>query len=674
MRISFIQKSNSVFLNFEDKFLIVKNSLDFKIMKVSKEFMYSNNLESSEQFCFFCGKEQIPSGKLENGTFHCNSCGKEQSHFNSNYWIKNISNELLEILDVQISFQEILRITFYLIQKKLNISSCAYYSFNQENNFLQLEDYQIHFKTLRAFRNIRVSLEETENPIIKCFLSKQEQWVELELYKKYKFRIYKILKKFQDTNYYFHYPICFKNTCIGVFVIEFTHEEEVNQFKKKISIYYFILKIFAYAIHNQSLYNRYKTKYEQFQNLHSSGLTLNKLYLNNTQEIIRMTLLTMGGLTNTNLNLLVIYNKKYQALTINKLIKDDYGIDLTYQNYSLEEYPDIVEYFATKEPKIFERKKIPIAIKFGFTGVHALVLPSFEIAENIYCFILGRNSRKLFTKDEIEILQAYSDLVRITIDNSLMYHGLAKQERLEKELEIARDIQMNLLPRQIPISEDYEFAGFMIPAREIGGDYYDFMQSPNGKETLIAIGDVSGKGIPAGMVMATARTIIHSLVRKKTSFNEILPEVNAYLYHNYKNSIVTRFMSLILLKIQNQNPLIQFRGAGHGSFIIYRSQKKKVEIVESGGMVLGIAPEIPYTKGKIHLKSGDSILLYTDGVTEAQNSKMELFEEERLIESFQKHAEKPCKETLNSIYEDIKNFTRNASQNDDITLVCIKKK
>ena len=624
--------------------------------------------------CFFCGEEQIPSGNLENGIFHCSTCGKEQSHFISSYWIYDIFSELFEIFDVQISFQEILKKALRIIQEKLNISVCAYYSLNEDNHFLQLADYQVNLKTIRALTNMRISLEETENPIIKCFLNKQEQWVELKAYEEYGSRIYKILAKFRDSKYSFLYPIEFHDSTLGVFAVEFLNEEEVQQFKKKISIYYFILKSFTYAIHNQSLHKRYKTKYEQFQNLHSSGLTLNKLYLNNTQEIIRMTLLTMSGLTDTNLNLLVVYNKKYQALTINKLIKDDYGIDLNHQNYSLEDYPEIMDYFQIKEPTLIERKKIPIAIEFGFTGTHALLLPSFELAGNIFSFILGRNSRKLFTNDEIEILYAYSDLVRITIDNSIMYHGLAKQERLEKEVEIATDIQINLLPREIPTHEEYEFSGFMIPAREIGGDYYDFLQSPDGRETLIAIGDVSGKGIPAGMVMATARTIIHSIVRKKAPFTEILKELNAYLYHNYKNSMVTRFMSLILLKIQTQKKYIQFLGGGHGNLMIYRNQKKKVEIVESGGMVLGISQEIPDSKGKITLKSGDCLLLYTDGVTEAQNSKMELFEEERLKQSFMEHAKKYSKEILTSIYEDIKKFTKNAPQNDDITLVCIKKK
>ncbi|MCX7999745.1 MAG: SpoIIE family protein phosphatase, partial [Leptospiraceae bacterium] len=513
-------------------------------------------MENLSKLCFFCGEKQSPSGKIDNGIFYCLTCGKE--HFFLNSRVKDVLFDFIEVLDVQVSFQEILKTTISLIQEKLGVSICSFYSYNKENNFLQLLDYQINFKTIRSLTNIRISLDEKENPIVQTFLDKKERWVELELYRQYSPRIFQILEKVREAKYSFLSPILFRDSPTGIFIVEFQNEEELHNFKKKISIYYFILKTFSYAAHNQNLYNRYKTKYLQFQNLHSSGLTLNKLYLNNTQEIIRMTLLTMGGLIDTNLNLLVVYNQKYKALTINKLIKDNYGIDLSHINSSTEEFPEIFEYFEVKEPKLYERKKIPFASQFGFTGVHALVLPSFELAGNTFCFILGRNSRKLFTLDEIEILYAYSDLVRITIDNSLMYHGIAKQERLEKEVEIATDIQMNLLPREIPKHEEYEFAGFMIPAREIGGDYYDFMQSPDGKETLIAIGDVSGKGIPAGMVMATARTILHSIVRKKVSLSEMLPELNSYLYHNYKNSLVTRFMSMILLRIESRKRYIQF--------------------------------------------------------------------------------------------------------------------
>jgi phosphoserine phosphatase RsbU/P len=629
---------------------------------------------ANEKNCLFCGDEKIPDGSVKSGIFHCSTCGKQEPTSYSFHWKEELISEFIPLFDVEGEAKTILHTTLRLILERMDADYCGFYALNPSYDFLQLLEYQGQDLKTRSITKIRIELSDTKHPLVICLQNKKKEFYRHIDYHHIYERFHKIFKRISKAKFSYLSPVYFKDKPLGVFALDFIEEAQFLQFKKKISVFNFLQKGFEISWNNQFVHNRYRTKYDQFQSLHSSGLTLNKLYLNNTQEIIRMTLLTMSGLTDTDLNLLIVYNHKFQALTIHKLWKDESNLELTQSNVPIEDIPEFQIVLDTKEPKLYLRKELPLAQRFGFNGLQALLLPGFELAGNKFSFVLGRNSRRLFSQDEVDILFAYSDLVRITIDNSLLYHGIAKQERLEKEVEIATDIQMNLLPREVPQHPDYEFSGFMIPAREIGGDYYDFLQSPGGEETLVAIGDVSGKGIPAGMVMATARTIIHSIIRKKISLDEILVELNSYLYHNYKYSVITRFMSMSLVRIQHDKKLIDFRGGGHGNILVYRSKSEEIESIYTGGMVLGIADEIPISTGEIYLEKGDCLLLFTDGATESQNSKGEMLEEQGLIKSLKKNAGKHPKEMLISIYEDIKSFSGSAPQYDDITLVCIRRK
>jgi serine phosphatase RsbU (regulator of sigma subunit) len=390
-----------------------------------------------------------------------------------------------------------------------------------------------------------------------------------------------------------------------------------------------------------------------------------------------MSLLTVSGLLDTDINLLLILTPKFQLLTIYRLLKSISGLDLDHFTEELTDYEQYSFLLEKEEPAVYNSKEIPFIRKFGFTGSELLVLPSFELQGNKYAFMMARNTTRLFAPEEIELLNSFAELAKITIDNSFMFHQKANQERLEKEIEIAKDIQSNLLPRSMPISEEFDFGGFMIPAREIGGDYYDFLQSPDKKETIVAIGDVSGKGLPAGMVMATARTIIHSFVRRNPSLAEITRELNSYLYSNYINSVILRFMSMTILSIDHTQNKVEYIGAGHGNLLVYRHATKEVELIETGGTILGIIQDLPEEmykmRPKLTINSNDIILLYTDGATETTNAAGEQFEESGMIELLKKYSEKSSKDLLIAIYEDLKKFAGSAPQHDDITLVSIKK-
>jgi serine phosphatase RsbU (regulator of sigma subunit) len=630
----------------------------------------------SPDVCIFCNESKIPSGNLKDNLFNCITCSKQFSVNIPIDWKKKLIDSFEPILNASVNESDIYNISLQILKDIFDVNKVGIYLHDTVNSCIRLKKYSAPSFLKSPLIKLYIGTNLLEHPYIQAMMENKRIFVKFSDYEKNP-KVQKMLGLISRTvqvNYSFVCPLIQHENKLGIISLDFQSEEEYHKFNDKIGMIDFFIKALCISINNFQIFNKYRSKYNQFHNLHSSGLTLNKLYMNNTQEIIKMTLLSMSGLVETEVNLLTVYDKKSREMTVYKFLKNIFTKEITLESVEETESELYIPHLQTTKPKLMSKNDAPVFKKFGFTGSQILVLPHFELSGLVYSFVLGKNSVRLFSPDEIEILTSYAELAKITIDNSFLYHGIAKQQRLEKEVEIARDIQNNLLPRETPEHPDYEFSGFMLPAREIGGDYYDFLPSPDGSETLVAIGDVSGKGIPAGMVMATARTIIHSIVRKKATLDEIVEELNSYIYNNYQNSVVLRFMTMTLLRIDHRKNEVEFKGGGHGNMLVYRTKYGDVKSIFTGGMVLGISQEIPDSGGVLKVEKGDVILLYTDGVTESMNKKGEQFEEERLIKSLGKNSKKSARQIVLSIYEEIQNHTNNASQNDDITLVAIKRR
>ncbi|MDX1957618.1 MAG: SpoIIE family protein phosphatase [Leptospiraceae bacterium] len=589
-----------------------------------------------------------------------------------------LENLFHSLFDTKLEFEELYSKTLKLFVENFSVEKVGIGTRDPLNQIYRMAAYKGIDRKDKIMTKVTVSESDLDIPFLKAIEKGESFIVDHFADEKKDVRFYKYYSTISGCRYSFVIPIHYEKEILGTISFDFEDEKKLGEFLSYKEDAEFIAKLFAVSLKNSLLFQSNKTRYIQYKDLHNSSLTLNQLYLNNTQEIVRMSLLTMSGLLSTDFHILVIYNSKYKSLSVYRLLKGISGLELDHLTEELEEYKQHLELLTLQRPLILTGKEIQITRKLGFTGTELLVLPGFELEGNQYAFLLGRNSTRRFDPAEIELLDAFSELAKMRIDNAFMFHKMTNQERLEKEIEIAKDIQLNLLPRNVPISDLFEFSGFMLPAREIGGDYYDFMQSPDKKETIVAIGDVSGKGLPAGMVMATARTIIHSYIRKKPSLSELISELNSYLYYNYKNSVILRFMSMTILRIDHVNDEIEFMGAGHGHMLVYRKETDSVEIIETGGTILGIVPELPSIvyepRPKLYLKTGDSLLLCTDGATEVTNIHEEQFEEKGVLEILKKNANLNSKDLLQKIYEEIRKFSGASSLSDDITLVSIKKK
>ena len=249
-----------------------------------------------------------------------------------------------------------------------------------------------------------------------------------------------------------------------------------------------------------------------------------------------------------------------------------------------------------------------------------------------------------------------------------------ERERLERELETARQIQEKLLPHEMPQLPGFEIAGTSIPSQQVGGDYFDFLDMGTG-QLGIAIADVSGKGIPAALLMANLQASLHAQVIKKGTVAEVASRMNSLLVKSTDTHMFATFFYGILDQVKST---FISTNAGHNPPLLFRADGKTKRL-EAGGLVLGFLPDQKYAQQTVKIKQGEVLVLFTDGITEAGGPSSEkisenLFGEERLIKVVRASLAKSAVEVQAAILQAISNHTANAPQYDDITLVVIKRK
>ena len=278
------------------------------------------------------------------------------------------------------------------------------------------------------------------------------------------------------------------------------------------------------------------------------------------------------------------------------------------------------------------------------------------------------------SSDEVgEIAQAFSE---ITDKFRESQKNLAEQERIQKEMQLAQDIQQTLLPAEVPEIEGYEIASHYEAAKEVGGDYFDFVQVD--KDTLgIVVADVSGKGVPGSLVMTMIRTALRTEARSLKSASEVLARVNEFVVNDMKKGM---FVTLFYVIVDSKKRRINYASAGHNPMVLFRQGTKKTYYLNPRGFPVGISlPDAELFKKSIEsdtiqLAEDDILLIYTDGITEAMNSSRELFSEERLLESIRKYGHLKAEEFIEKLQDEIHSFTEGYEQNDDITVVAIKER
>lgn len=286
-------------------------------------------------------------------------------------------------------------------------------------------------------------------------------------------------------------------------------------------------------------------------------------------------------------------------------------------------------------------------------------------------FIIEEKDEEMnIKKEEMDMISALNIYASIAINNAKMYRELADKQRLEKEIGIAREIQLNLLPKDIKSVFGLEIANHFEPAKEVGGDYYDYFISAEGKFG-IAIGDVSGKGMPAALLMTTIRAILRTIASYDLLPDIVMTRLNNVIFQDINEEMfVTLFYSLY----DYETSTMFFSNAGHNPVIIYDTQSEKVIERNVKGTAIGFSDNYNYKLDKIKLNYNDVLVFYTDGITEAENASGELFGIERLKQSVEELKDLTSEKIKKGILAKVDEFRNGYMQVDDITLVVLKYK
>jgi sigma-B regulation protein RsbU (phosphoserine phosphatase) len=278
-----------------------------------------------------------------------------------------------------------------------------------------------------------------------------------------------------------------------------------------------------------------------------------------------------------------------------------------------------------------------------------------------------------FTQSDFVVFKSISEQSAFALYNAIIYSEASEKKRLDHDLEIARDIQRILLPAEAPAISGFEISGINVPARQVSGDYFDYIKIDD-ERLGVAIADVSGKGVPASLIMAICRSVLRSQAAENQSPADVLRKVNRQLYPDIKEDM---FISMAYLVLDHARHGVTLARAGHDAPLLYQHQTQTVVPLKPPGLVLGIDSGSVFDRMtndfNVPLERGDVLVLYTDGVTEALDAEGYEFGIERTIQSVRASAGDGASAIVTRVIEDVRNFSGSQPQNDDITLIAIRK-
>ncbi|HDQ44898.1 MAG TPA: tetratricopeptide repeat protein [bacterium] len=333
-----------------------------------------------------------------------------------------------------------------------------------------------------------------------------------------------------------------------------------------------------------------------------------------------------------------------------------------------------------KSERQFTLIKAILALAFGYLFTFGLVYLTMSPFKKLSKWVrdLGhgevRDEMEFDGNDEIgEIAQAFNE---ITEKFRKSQENLAEQERLQKEMQVAQEIQHTLLPATFPEIDGYEIASCYEAAKEVGGDYFDFFRVD--RDSLgIVVADVSGKGVPGSLVMTMIRTALRTEARGNKNAADVLSKVNDFVINDMKRGM---FVTVFYIILDSKRRTINYASAGHNPMILYRGQSQKSYYLNPRGFPIGInLPDQTLFRNSIEsdtlqLRPDDVLIVYTDGITEAMDINRNRFGDERFLSVIRKAGDQKVEPLVESIKQEIYTFTGGEPQSDDITLVAIREK
>ncbi|MDZ7773521.1 MAG: GAF domain-containing SpoIIE family protein phosphatase [Balneolaceae bacterium] len=285
-----------------------------------------------------------------------------------------------------------------------------------------------------------------------------------------------------------------------------------------------------------------------------------------------------------------------------------------------------------------------------------------------YLAVFNKKDSGGFSEEDKRLLSIIASQSAQVIENARLYEEEKALIALQEEMRMAREIQLNLLPKHTPELPGYELFAVNLPARSVGGDYYDFVRPASGG-TGFCVGDITGKGMPAAMLMANLQATFRSQAMGAGDCRLCLTGTNRLLCRSTEPS---KFATLFYGVLRPEEGVIDYANGGHDAALLFRGGDEP-ERLEATGLLLGVVEETDYEGGRVNMDPGDWLLLYTDGITEAMNVAQEEFGLDRLIDLGRSLADVPAEKAGRAILEAVRTHAGSNSQSDDITLMVIRR-
>ncbi|MFL6286368.1 MAG: SpoIIE family protein phosphatase [Pyrinomonadaceae bacterium] len=306
-----------------------------------------------------------------------------------------------------------------------------------------------------------------------------------------------------------------------------------------------------------------------------------------------------------------------------------------------------------------------------FQGIRSVLAVPLGVGERIFGMIYADSpfATSRFTEDHLKVLTTLGSVAAIRVENTRLLEEHLEQERYDRELQLAREIQQRFQPTAPPSVPGYELQGISFPSYQIGGDYYDFIPCQDGR-LVIALGDVSGKGTSAALLMSSLHAAVHAQVASCRPITETVGAVNRYLADN---TPANRFVTLFYAELDPLTGALSFINAGHNPPLIAHGSDGTLEQLGAGGLPLGILPDYDYREGRTQLRAGDVLVVYSDGVTETQNPEGDEFGTLRLQDAIVQNLDLTASGIRDKIEASLSAFAQGTPAVDDITLVIVKR-
>ena len=296
-----------------------------------------------------------------------------------------------------------------------------------------------------------------------------------------------------------------------------------------------------------------------------------------------------------------------------------------------------------------------------------MVAPIISNDEVIGAFDLESDRKNAYTADDLEILLLLASQVAIIIEKAMLYEQSVEKKRLQAQLEVARHVQLELLPERDPVLEGFDISAYNFSTEEVSGDYYDFV-SLYEDHLGIVIADVSGKGVPAALLMAFLRASLRAAIQIGYAPNISMSKVNHLLWESIENN---QYVTAFYGALDATNRTLAYANAGHNPPLLMDAEGQ-ARFIERGGLPLGMFRDTRYYEYYLPIQPGQIILLYTDGITEATNEYGGEYGRERLELKVREGRELTARKLIDFLYADVLEWTNGRGASDDVTFVVIK--